>query len=260
MVRIMSFNIWGNYFGNPVEEREGGIGEVISTYSPDILGMQEATPDWNASKLYSSLESEYGFVDVSKYVGNNFDTLIYKKDRFELIDSGYVKYADTPDASKAATWGVFEEKATGKRLAVFCTHFWWMYFGEAEHDLIRVSNAALLTAKALELVEKYNIPVVGLGDLNSDYSMPTLTYLRAAGWKLAQSEAVESSDVGSHHGDPVRGEDGKYHGKRTDKDYTKSIDHIFFRGEIKPQKFDIVEDQFALDVSDHSPIYCDFEL
>lgn len=260
MLRIMSFNIWGDYFGNPVEEREAGIGEVIEKYSPDILGMQEATPAWNRSGLYKSLEAEYGFVDVSAYVGNNFDTLIYKKDKLDLIDSGYVKYFDTPDSSKAAAWGVFEEKLSKKRLAVFCTHFWWRYFGDPEHDLIRVSNAALLTAKAFELVEKYKLPVVGLGDLNSDYSMPTLTYLRAAEWSLAQREAVESSNVGSHHGDPVRGEDGKYHGEKTAKDYTKSIDHIFFRGDIKPQKFDVVEDQFALDASDHSPIYCDFEL
>ena len=40
MIRIMSFNIWGDYFGNPVNEREDGIGRVISVYSPDILSMQ----------------------------------------------------------------------------------------------------------------------------------------------------------------------------------------------------------------------------
>lgn len=260
MLRIMSFNIWGDYFGNPVEEREDGIGEVIENYSPDFLAIQEATKNWHDSKLFAKLKEKYMFVEPGDEPEVNLVPLLYKKDKFDLVSDGFIYFEDTPDPTKGCTYGVFEEKMSKKRLAVFCTHFWWKYFGDPEHDLIRVSNAALLTAKALELVEKYKLPAVGLGDLNSDYSMPTLTYLRAAEWRLAQREAVESSNVGSHHGDPVRGEDGKYHGEKTTKDYTKSIDHIFFRGTIKPQKFDVVEDRFALDVSDHSPIYCDFEL
>ncbi len=259
MIRIMSFNIWGDYFGNPVEERENGIGQVISTYSPDILGIQEATASWNGSELFKALKNEYAFVDVSAYVENNFVPLLYKKDKFELIDSGFIKYPDTPDPSKGATYGVFKEISSSKLISVFCTHFWWQHFGVLEHDLLRISNAALLTAKAFETVEKYNSPAVGMGDLNSDHSMPTLTYLCNAGWKLTQSDAVESSNISSHHGDPIRGEDGKYHGSKTDKDHTKSIDHIFFRGDIAAKKFYVVEDRFALDASDHSPIYCDFE-
>lgn len=260
MIRIMSFNIWGDYFGNPVIEREEGIGRVISVYSPDILSMQEATVNWNKSGLFASLRGEYAFVETDEAPANNFLPLLYKKEKFSLTDSGFLKFPDTPDGSKGATWGVFEEKSSGKKLAVFGTHFWWKYQGERAQDLIRVSNAALITAKAFELIAEYSCPVVGIGDLNSSYPLPTLDYLKAAGWKLMKEEAAESSDVGSHHGDPVRGADGKYHGARTSKDYTESLDHIFYRGEIVPAKFEVVQDQFALDASDHSPIWCEVEI
>ena len=260
MTRIMSFNIWGDYFENPVEEREEGIGRVISEYSPDILSMQEATVAWNRSRLFASLHRKYGFVETDEAPANNFLPLLYRESKFSLIDSGFVRFPDTPDASKGATFGVFEKKSSGKRLAVFGTLFWWKFQGERSQDLIRVSNAALITAKAFELIEKYSCPVVGMGDLNSPYALPTLDYLKVAGWKLAKEEAAISSDVSSHHGDPVRGEDMRYHGERTPKDFTESLDHIFYRGEMIPKWFIVVDTQYALDASDHSPILCDFEM
>ena len=122
------------------------------------------------------------------------------------------------------------------------------------NDLLRVSNAALITDKALELCERYKLPEIALGDLNSDHSLPTLDYLKAAGWKLAKTDAAETTSASSYNNDPVRGADGKNHGTKTTDDHTKSIDHIVFRGAIKPMKFAIVDAQYALDISDHSPI------
>ena len=62
----------------------------------------------------------------------------------------------------------------------------------------------------------------------------------------------------SHHGDPLRGEEDKYHGSKTFKDSTHSIDHIIALGEeFKVMQYRIVEDQDALDATDHSPVYVD---
>ncbi|MBQ8510232.1 MAG: endonuclease/exonuclease/phosphatase family protein [Clostridia bacterium] len=259
-IRIMSSNIWGDYFKNPVEVREDQLGAVFERYTPDILAMQEATKSWNASKLFEFLRDVYAYVESDEAPENNFVPLLYRRDMFDCVETGFVKFPDTPDKSKGATWAVLSHKESGKKLAVFCTHFWWQKFGEAEHDAIRVSNAKLLTAKALELIEKYGMPVVAMGDMNSWESMPTLPYLRENGWKCARDYAPDTSEVGTHHGDPVLGEDGRYHGKRTERNYTWSIDHIIYRGDIKPKKFVVIEDQDALDATDHSPIFCDFEL
>jgi endonuclease/exonuclease/phosphatase family metal-dependent hydrolase len=254
----MSSNIWGDYFGNPVELREEQLGRVFALYSPDILAMQEATRSWNSSKLFSKLRENYVFVETNEAPENNFLPLIYKRENFDCIDSGFVKFIDTPDPSKGATWAMLSDKTTGKRLAVICTHFWWKKISDPEMDAIRVSNARLITEKATEIIDKYSVPVIALGDLNSNLKIPSIAYLRESGWKFARDEAVITSEVCTHHCDPVLGTDGKYHGKRIFSSYQNSIDHIIYRGNIKPELFEVVEDQDALDVSDHSPVWCNF--
>ena len=66
--------------------------------------------------------------------------------------------------------------------------------------------------------------------------------------------------VSTHHGDPVRGEDNLFHGEATLRTAEHSIDHIICMGAASPIEFRVVEDQDALDATDHSPIWCDFEI
>ena len=73
-----------------------------------------------------------------------------------------------------------------------------------------------------------------------------------------RDHAKYTSAVCTHHGDPQRGEDGMYHGKTTPLTFEHSIDHIAVRGNLLPERFVVIEDQDALDATDHSPIYADF--
>ena len=45
-LRIMTSNIWGDYFGNPPHEREDALADVFLRYLPDTLAMQEVTANW----------------------------------------------------------------------------------------------------------------------------------------------------------------------------------------------------------------------
>ena len=38
-MRIMTSNIWGDYFGNPVDERLDQVLTIYRKYAPDILGL-----------------------------------------------------------------------------------------------------------------------------------------------------------------------------------------------------------------------------
>ena len=42
-VRIVTANIWGDYFGNPVRDREGAFLDAFIQYGADVIGMQECT-------------------------------------------------------------------------------------------------------------------------------------------------------------------------------------------------------------------------
>ena len=84
---------------------------------------------------------------------------------------------------------------------------------------------------------------------------------------VSLQEVTPNADVRSphcsHHGNPKRGEDGKYHGSlRPAKDDTpdRSIDHIYYTRGIHALRHEIVTDQTALDASDHSPVIVEFEL
>ena len=67
--------------------------------------------------------------------------------------------------------------------------------------------------------------------------------------------------MSSHHGDPVRDENGKYRGNKTSRDKTMSIDHIvLYKDDLKIDVQKVVEDQTILDATDHSPVYIDFEM
>lgn len=259
-LRVMASNIWGDYFGNEVTRREDQLFDVYMRYSPDVIGMQEATKTWYGSKLFERLKEKYVFTDVSAYVQHNFDPLLYDKTRFNLVDCGFVKYDDTPDPSKAVNWAVLEDKESGKRFAVMSTHFWWKVIGDPEHDALRVSNARQLNECGKNIKEKYGCPVIAFGDFNSYVSSPCMQFLYENGWRETQDCAKIADKVSTHHGDPVRGEDGFYHGKPTANGSERSIDHIIFLGDVDPLLFRVVEDQDALDATDHSPIFADFEI
>ena len=56
-LRFLSFNIWGDYFKNPVEERQAGVESVILGHKPDLVSLQEVTPNWWASPLFANMKA-----------------------------------------------------------------------------------------------------------------------------------------------------------------------------------------------------------
>ncbi len=258
-LRLLTANIWGDYFGNPVATRENAFIEAFEAYQPDVIGLQEITANWHKSKLFDALEETYAIVSEFEGVKNNYVPLAYKKDRFELLDSGFHYFAETPDDSKAYTYAVLKAKESGQVFAVCNTHFWWK--SGAEHDEIRMINARELVDCMKKLQEMYLCPVFAFGDLNcSAYAGPFGLF--------AENDIVRLRDVAqtfnkksSHHGDPKLGDDGLYHGKKPTNPEVKSLDHILgTRGDYRVFAYQLILDQPVLDASDHSPVYVDISL
>jgi hypothetical protein len=42
----LTFNIWGDYFNNPVAEREKGVEATILKSRANVVALQEVTPNW----------------------------------------------------------------------------------------------------------------------------------------------------------------------------------------------------------------------
>ncbi len=291
-MRIMTSNIWGNFFNNPPELRQDGLYKVYKKYSPDVIGFQEAGCGWYDVDLFWKLGEEYNMIGTSCCNNTNSTPIAIKKEYTVLAD-GHEQLLNTPDWSKSITWAVIEKD--GERVAVCNTHFWWMRGTEPEqlrktlgvfdydlnaHCELRSSNARQLSECMKYLYEKYSCPVFALGDMNATVSEGVFKVYDENGIKKLYDMTDDKDNVCSVHGDPVRGEDGKFYGqKATDEviselrkelclpedaesdGYFSSIDHIVALGDnFKVKQYRVVEDKDALDSSDHSPVYADISL
>ena len=286
-MKFMSFNIWGDYFGNPVPEREQAVFDVIRRHAPDFVALQEVTANWWKSVVFTKAASAgyaavEGDVDMALHrafarppkgedrlrKGKNWvnhEPLLYRADRYALVDSGVEFYNLTLQIEKSVTWGVFEDRASGRRLIAFATHFWWQKNGR-ESDSHREYNVFKLVETLTRVKAKWGeLPVIGGGDLNESFDRSTtaLGKLEYCGLADAMKEADVTDPRPTEHGNPERGKDGKYHGVAGVKGgpHCCWLDHVFYSPDtIRATRHAVIVDQDALDASDHSPVVVDFEL
>ena len=257
-LKLMTSNIWGDYFGNPVDLREDGIFNVYNKYSPDFVGFQEVTRGWYAGKMFSEyLSQNFRFVGTELDGCENYVPFVFRKSAgLSYIAKGYELLSETPDLSKAITWAVFENK--DKERFGFCnTHFWWKT-GE-EHDIIRKKNARQLSELMADIQKRYECPVFAMGDMNCDRYGGIFEVYKEYGITHLSDIAEKVIGKASCHGDPVKGDDGKYHGKKDVRPIENSIDHIIALGKVSVKEYLVNDDQDALDSTDHSPVMATVE-
>lgn len=254
-LNIMSSNIWGDYFGNEFSPRALQLNKIYHKYQPDILGLQEMTPNCYQDIFLNNLSDQYSLVPVHIMGQVNYTPLLYKTSRFALVDCGWERFYDAPDKTKSLTWGLLEDRQTRKKLVAISLHFWYMV--GPEHDKIRMNNAKQLCFKIQELEEEFDCPVFAFGDFNCGTFSEPIMFLKAHGLPSAQVCATDYRDtVSSHHGDPVRGKDGFYHGIVSARPSEDSLDHIICTIQrVLVKEYHVVTDQEALDATDHSPIF-----
>ena len=285
-MRFMTFNIWGDYFGNPVEERQDGVAATIIKERPSFVALQEMTRNWYEGTLVKTL-AEAGYVtlrgdedmafyrayaengiregEVRKYRNwVNHEPIAYDARRFACLESGVEFYHLILQVEKSVTWGVFEDRTSGRRVIVFGTHLWWQK--KTVQDMaLRELNVRKVVEKMQALRMKWgDLPVIGGGDLNCDNTSTALKFFKMSGYVDAEEVADERDNRPSEHTSPVRDPvTGKYHGipGEIGKERHTFLDHVFFTpGTIHATKHRVIVDQEALDVSDHSPVVVDFEL
>jgi endonuclease/exonuclease/phosphatase family metal-dependent hydrolase len=261
MIRLMTSNIWGDYFGNEVAVREDQLFEVYQKYACDVIGIQEVTPLWHSSALMTNMKAAGYLILNDAPVGvDSYNVLFVKGDRFTVRKSGFEQLTHTEDLSKNIQWAVLIDKKTEQRIVVCTTHF--EYRGGPQYDEAREFNAEQLVWRMQYLMKRYEcVAAFGFGDMNAGLSSSIFKVYEKRGMKQMADLAPTYPAFSTYHGYPVRGEDGRYHGKTTQNLYAMSLDHIVgTAGDYKVLDYQIVTDQAALDATDHSPVFVDLEL
>ncbi len=263
MIRLYNHNIWGNYAENQkIGNRNKLIKKLIFKNEPDFCCFQECNP--NTSRKEDPIEAliaeRYAEVPTSA-AEKNFTPVFYNKERFAMVYSDWIKYSGLNDLdSKSVTRAVFEEKATGKRVAVFSTHFWWKV-GE-EHTQWRISNASELKAATEDIIERFGVPVIISGDLNNGLGaeQDTRPYKKMMrdGFTDIRHVAKVTTDSHTCHAYPEFNENDEYV-NGPEPNFT--LDYIMTYGEnaLKPLSFAVLTETDALNSSDHCPLIGDFE-
>lgn len=212
-----------------------------------IRAGEEALPPMLAVR-YDEVPTEVGDL--------NYTPVFYKRDRFDLVDHGYLLYRGKNDAnSKSVTWAVLSEKESGVRFGVCSTHFWWRY-NEPDDNTWRLSNAAELFECVTDIQNRFDVPVIVGGDLNCGkcssqgeepwlWLCERLTDVRAA--------APITTDMMTHHAYPVKDENGLFCDGEMPK---RTLDHMFVttHRNIKLHSFEVDTSRRALTTSDHCPL------
>ena len=209
-VRLMFNNIWGSSSG--ALQRSKTLLEIYREYLPDVLGLQECSPDMRNSGLcdwlydlgYREIPLPPSFIPY-KQESETRDPIFYRTDVLELIHYGYQNLAviselneildglsgsklesaktalkaARADGSKSVNWAIFKVKATGELFMAASVHLWWK--GGTYHDKIRVVQMRemreLLTKEAQAYLDSAGIdgtlPIFIGGDYNSRTERPS---------------------------------------------------------------------------------------
>lgn len=240
----MSFNV---YVGDQNAQRQVSVLQTIRKYLPDTLGVQEADGNW-MNYLNQNLNDYYSYVGEGRDGGSSgeYSAIFYRKDKFNLIDSGTKWLSDTPNTPSAFpesslhrifTYAVLQEKQSGTKVLAVNTHF--------DHSGPSARNRQVQVV--MDFIRSYSgYPIVFTGDLNDKPSSDMYAVVR--------QELEDSSRIAKR-------------AERTDTFHNYSsanvtLDYIF----VTPDKIEIsfykvISDrENGMFPSDHFPVYIEYNL
>ena len=250
-VNVLSFNI---RYNNPDDgehawpNRKGMVASVVRFHAADLIGMQEVL----RSQIddLTVLLPNYSWYGVGRNDGKNsgeFSPIFYRRDRFQLLDSGEFWLSENPDqiGSKSwdaalpriATWVKFRDRESKQEFIHLNTHF------DHRGEVARTRSAELILDRLKTL--SGNMPAVVTGDFN----VPPESEAYATMTSMLVDSKLES--VSEPHG--PEGTFGGFTVKVGDTG--DRIDYVFVAEGTKVLRYAALSDQWdGRYPSDHLPV------
>ena len=246
--KVISYNIRydnPNDGVNKWDSRKDELVDFIRNENALILGLQESLKH----QIDFILEGipDYEFIGVGREDGKEngeYAPIVFDKTKLKVIASATFWLSDTPEVvstgwdaalPRVCTYGLFEELKTGRHFFVFNTHF--DHIGENA----RLESAKLI-AKKIDLLNRKNIPVIFMGDLNARPSDEPILFLSE---KLSDGQKLSKV--------PFNGNQGTF-SNFEDKLYDR-IDYIFISNfKVSAYIHSEAKRKNGLQLSDHVPI------
>ncbi len=262
-MKVMSYNI---RYSNTIDlgdtswdsRRQPSI-DMIRDENPDIIGLQEPRPD-QREDLATALGDTYTLYSaVDNGVADNrtgHTAIMYRTDRFTVLDKGHFWLSPTPDVESRPAWGATDtqyrttiwlhlyDNVAKKEFYFFNTHLPY----KSEDNVARTESVKLNVARMKEKAGR-STPVFITGDMNCSYYStderrvalePYYEWMWAAREEAVNLNPEVYSFNGFGEGTPAP---------------RWNLDHIFYR-KVTPLEFKVVDSHdYGVDyVSDHYPI------
>lgn len=257
-INVMTYNI---RYANPEDGdnqwkfRRDFTASLARFHEADIFGAQEV--------LHNQLEDLLARLPGFAYIGvgredgktkGEYSPIFYKKERFDLEKEGHFWLSEEKEAvgkkgwdaacERIATWGIFKDKASGKRFFFLNTHL--DHIGKvARHE-----GASLVLQQAEALSE--GLPIIVTGDFNAtpdDEPIQVLTDPKDPR-HLTHTRTVAALKYGP---------EWTFHDfGRVPLEQREWIDYIFIKGKgIQVLRHASLTDTLnKLYPSDHCPVFC----
>jgi len=272
-IKIMSFNIrqdngdignrvsgngWYPLLGNNGGRKDRAL-SVISTYNPDLLGVEEMLPNQYADLAGSAALAGYGYFGQGRNGGDVGERcgIFYKLSRFTELSEGEFWLSTTPTVPgttftgngtdtgnpRMANWMILQDHQSHQSYFVLNTH--WSLDTLAEQQ-----SASFIRQEIKSL--SGDLPLIVMGDFNSTLTSSALKNLVGTndptGFQLQDSYRSVYPTVGPN--------EATFH-NFTGTTSGSAIDHILFSsGDFAATSAEIVHTVFANNKypSDHFPI------
>lgn len=260
-LNVMSFNI---RYDNPDDSlnnwqyRKDVAAKTIKNQNADIVGTQEVLVN-QLNDLKSHLP-EYNAIGVGREDGiekGEYSAILYKKDRFKEIKSGYFWLSETPEVAgskgwdgaceRIATWAILEDISSKKQLFFINTHL------DHVGKIARQEGVTLLLSRANALAK--GLPIIMTGDFNATPESDVIKHVTDVN---SPEHLIHSKDIAVEKS----GTDWTFHGfGKVPMERREFIDYVFVSKGIKVAKHSVLPEKLDdVFISDHSVVVAQIEI
>lgn len=256
---IMSFNI---RFGTARDGKDSWhirrplVVKTLLQHSCDIFGLQEALK-FQLDEIITDLPN-FDFIGVGRENGihkGEHTAILYKKSKFDLIESSTFWFSETPEIAgschwgnrspRICTWALLKEKGQKSYFYIYNVHL------DHQSQYSRQKSCELLSDRICS--RKYKAPVIITGDFNAVESNEIIKFLRGVRcMRSGKSNIFPLSDAyRAVHPKALGGTLHLFRGIR----YGPRIDFIFADPHFKVLSSEIIRSHFNNKYpSDHFPL------
>ena len=262
-IRVTGLEADEGWPGRPWDERKDVCLEVIRSYAPDIICMQEVVYDSDAF-MEKNLKGYFAFgfsgPEMDPYVEGYHNiaknVIFFKESRYEFISSGSYWLSETPLIAGSCSWNTnrarhcnwvrIRDRRTGAEFRVLNVHL------DHKSEEARRNQSVMIAGEAGQYMKDF--PQILCGDFNAGRTQKAVSTLVQAGWNDVYS-SLHEGDEDEFTCHIFQGPDYKPKGP------AKRIDFILTSGLVTPVSSSIVKDsKDGIYPSDHYFLVADLRI